>query len=503
MIQSENIIFTHHLSPPASGPFFAENHDVMSRESNHSTDQARILVWAHPRALEARLYLSYYRSINLGHTHSLVVEVCSGWNAISEGRIQVRPATAGLRLHTADAELQDNNTSITDKSQTGSIRFGNASAGTTFKVTIPYSLEHDLTEISVKLEVHYTTIQGNFIYACNPKIWIQLPVDVSVQDTFKGNALFSKFAISTVGLTPLRVSKCSLEGTRDFEVSTPLLADSELDVLDRQPLSLVSKIYRSAQSKTAIEKPGQLQRRLVLQIDYSRVDEEIMLAVERSFSSTLADSPFQQYARVLVPALSSLIRSRNSLQVLETVSLMREVDIGTFQDYNWEAALSGLPPGYRYDLANWLKEWFKVRSDFGLVHRAMLNFEQTHSNIPVPSDLRESITHYLTVSAEIPQLQVVHTAHLRLASARTENQTEPSLVAIGHTLPAELTIKHTRQWGTLTDYQDGNEPLEFCYEIQASPDVWLIGGQRKAHFYARVSGSAPADLALLILNPGR
>lgn len=123
----------------------------------------------------------------------------------------------------------------------------------------------------------------------------------------------------------------------------------------------------------------------------------------------------------------------------------------------------------------------------------MLTIMQDHKIIPISGDLKASTINYLTVPVEIPQMQVVHTAHLRLVSAITENQAESSLVAISHAVPAELKIKHTRRWGTLAKFQDANEALDFCYEIQASPDLWLVAGQRKAHFSARVSYSARAD----------
>ena len=93
-------------------------------------------------------------------------------------------------------------------------------------------------------------------------------------------------------------------------------------------------------------------------------------------------------------------------------------------------------------------------------------------------------------------MQVVHTVRLRLVGAQTETQAESSLVAVSHVLPAELTIKHTRRWGTLADSPDADQPLDFFYEIQASPDLWLVGGQRKAHFSARVSFIVLAGLAV-------
>ena len=361
MIQSENIVFTHDLTPPSRGPFFASNRDTSSSQSVNAP--CEILVWAHPQALEARL--SHCRSINLEHTRSLAVDVFTGWNNISEGRIQLRAATAGLRLHTAEAEFQSSDTHVLDQSQAGSIMFGKVTANTSIQVRIPYSLESDLKEIVVKIEIHYTTAEGDFTYACNPKISILLPVGVNVQDIFKEDALFSKFTISTADSTPLRVSKCSLEGTKDFEVYTPPLADSELDVFARQPLSLVSKICRSVQSKVRSDRDGQLQRKLLLHIEYCRVDQEITMAVESSLSAAVADSPFQEFSRVLASAISAALRSNISSQDLGMIGTRREIDVGAFQDHNWDRLVSGLSPGYHDGLTNWLQKWHKVRSYFG------------------------------------------------------------------------------------------------------------------------------------------
>ena len=363
MIQSENIIFTHDLSPPPIGSLFVGKRDSTSLGSATAGHQARILVWAHPQALEARL--SHCKAINLEQTRSLVLDVFSGWNNIFEGRIQLRAATAGLRLHTAEAKFQDSDTDIFDQSQPGSIKFGHVTVNTALKLLIPYSLDSDLKEIVIKIEVHYTTAKGKFIYACHPKISIILPVGVNVQDIFKEKTLFSKFTISTADSTPLRVSRCALEGTEDFEVIMPPLADSELDVFAKQPLSLVSKICRSAQGIIKLGQDTQLQRKLLLQIEYCRVDLEIMTAVERSFSAALADSPFQGFSRVLVSELSTGLRARITSQDLEMIEMTREIDVGAFQDYAWDKILSGLLPGYRPELADWLQNWHKVRSYCG------------------------------------------------------------------------------------------------------------------------------------------
>ena len=492
MILSENIKFTYDLSPPPSGPFFVSKHDSTSLGSA-TAGPTRVLVWAHSQALEARL--SHCKSINLEQTRSLVMDVSTGWNNISEGRIQVRAATAGLRLHTAEAKFQENEAKIVDQSQPGSVKFGKVSAHTAVKLEIPYSLESDLKEITVKIEVHYTTAEGDFTYASNLKISILLPVGVNVQDIFKETALFSKFIISTADLTPLRISRCLLEGTKDFEVVTPPLADNELDVFATQPLSLVSKICRSTQTRPRSDTDGGRERKLLLRIEYCRVDHELTAAVERSFLAALADSPSQKFSQVLVSAFSAKLRARISSQDLEMISMIREVNIGVFQDYDWDRTLSGLPPDHRHELADWLRNWHKVRQYCGSCPK-LSDLLQENTTISIASDPKASITHYLTVPVEVPQMLVVHTVRLRLVGARTENQAESSPVAVSHVVPAELTVKHTRRWGTLADGEDANRPLDFCYELQASPDSWLIGGQKKAHFSARVSLTPTASLMI-------
>ena len=109
--------------------------------------------------------------------------------------------------------------------------------------------------------------------------------------------------------------------------------------------------------------------------------------------------------------------------------------------------------------------------------------------------MQTSKLQYLTVPVDIPQMDVVHTAHLKLHHGHQKVSPELDYVAVGQPIPAELIIKHTRQWLTETEPQPSDEPLDFCYEVQANPDTWLIGGQRMAHFRAQVSSLANHRLA--------
>ena len=91
---------------------------------------------------------------------------------------------------------------------------------------------------------------------------------------------------------------------------------------------------------------------------------------------------------------------------------------------------------------------------------------------------------HLTVPVDIPEIHVVHTACLRSFEGHLMPPLGTPYLAVGQALPLKLILEHTRQWGP---EGRNEEELDFCYEIQASSDTWLVGGQRSARFSAKVS----------------
>jgi trafficking protein particle complex subunit 10 len=92
-------------------------------------------------------------------------------------------------------------------------------------------------------------------------------------------------------------------------------------------------------------------------------------------------------------------------------------------------------------------------------------------------------------------MDVIHTVSLELHRETLVGPAEVQAVAIGQAIPAELAIQHTRKWSDPSSTLDGE--LEFCFEVHASPDTWVIGGQRKAHFSSRV-GRPPLTYVILL-----
>lgn len=309
------------------------------------------------RALEARL--SMHNNIHLEQPRSVDIEISTGWNHISHGRVFLRAGSAGLRLRTAKAQLTSGNTTMVDQSQPGILGFGELFAETNMVLRIPYDLETDLKEITIKVEISYTTPMGDFMYACNPKISSLLPLGVNVQDTFQQDSLFSRFTINTANLIPLRISRCYIEDSHDFEVSSPSLSNERFDVFPRQPLSLMTKIRQKHKKGKSIRK-GSSHEKLFLMIEYHALDQEILETLEKHFSEALAASDLQDLVRLLVPVLLVKARSRLSIQGLEVIGLRREITLNTVVDNDWSTVLSGLRPERRGELSRWLLDWQEV-----------------------------------------------------------------------------------------------------------------------------------------------
>lgn len=361
-ILSASILFVHNFSPPSDSSLFAKTtYSALSE----STNRRHLLLWPQSRSLEARL--SHSKTIHLEQSKSIVVKISSGWNEIIQGRLSLRAASAGLRLHTAQAEVRNGGVAITDKSQPGSISFGQFHSNTTAHMTVPYSLEKDLKEITVRVEVAYATERGEFIYACGSKTSTVLPITINVRDTFKNSALFSVFTVGTADSVPVKILKCTVEGNEDFSATSQILDSGQHNVFNRQPLSYVSKIRRTLRERRDLATIETIQRKLFLHVEYRCLNQEILAVAEMVYSTALAATPLQKLSRLLLPAFLTTLRSRISVQQLEVAGLLHEMDVGGFEDYGWGSSiLAGLPPELGEELVRWLRKWHDVRVSYTL-----------------------------------------------------------------------------------------------------------------------------------------
>ncbi|RAL11132.1 putative TMEM1 family protein [Aspergillus homomorphus CBS 101889] len=468
-IRVRNLIFTLASGKNASLPVgFRE-----ALETEEEDSRPYIYCFSPPNGLQAKIVSPHL--VNLQEMRTLELELDSGWNDIKSGTLRVRPATAGLRLRITEAELVEGEIQITANSDSGNIEFTELKPRSFVRLRIPYSVEEHHPVLSARAEVVYETGSGSFSYSSLHSINSGLPISVNVQDVFKDSVLFSRFTISPALMIPLRILRCSIPSSDAYEVQSSIGDSVALDVFPKQPASLIYKIRPQQENVSSPES----RRSLRLSVDFTCVDDECLNAVEKTFHASVTASEFQPYSTLLTSHIVDTFRTQLTTSDMEVIGLLREVETLGYADARWEGLLGALKEPMD-GLRTWLKEWHK-----------------NHPVIRLPTS-PPVLKRHIIIPVDIPHIQVVHTAELRL----TNLTDQPRHAAVGQMIAAELSIHHTRRWCSPDQREQADGPLEFTYELHANPDSWLVGGRRRGNFTANEGETKTFAIMLLPQKAG-
>ena len=424
-----------------------------------------------------QLYSSRY--MHLDRNRFLEIVLSSGWNKLETGELHVRAATAGLRVQTSEAKVAKGTLELSKKAEAGVIRFGPMDSRSSARIEIPFSLEHEVNDISLKLEISYTTEKGTFFFATTPSVSIMLPLGVNVQDVFKHKALFSKFTISSSTASPLRLLGSKLESSEIFKAHSGLTLSRPLMVFPRQPASMLYKITKSPAS----EPPRPTSRKgpkstLSLVLNYICLEEEIEAAVTLSLGQVLVDGPWQQYARLIILIVLNQVRIRLSPYDLERTAVLGEFSTSIISTVRWRDQFAGVgrSSDRKQDVAMLIEECLQAW------------IEQTPFIPLIPISLTDDNigkSRSIIIPVDVPSVSVVCTADLKILDLSSV-PSDAIIAASNQPLAASLAVKYTRTWDTSPDSDhDGtgeDDHMEFFYEVSGASDTWLIGGKRKGHF---------------------
>jgi hypothetical protein len=421
--------------------------------------------------------------MHLDRNRSLEIELSSGWNDVLNGELHIRAATAGLRLQTSDISLIDGDFEILKKSEAGIIRFGPFHKQSKVKIRVPYSLEHDVNDISLRLEISYNTSDATFFFATNPSISTALPLGVNVQDVFKHKALFSKFTISSATNSPLRLLSSKLDDSDIFEARSGGPLRNPVVIFPRQPASL---LYTITHRPTPLVHSGSRKKQkssLSLTLHYICLDEEIDQTVCSALSTALRDSPFEPYSRLIVPTVLAQLRSHISANYLERTDLLGELFPSILSGLTWREYFTGL--GRNNDgqdiaglIAQWIQTWCEQTPVITL--KPMTISSETIAK-----------SRSIIIPVDVPSVTVVYTADIKLLNKATNGD---AVAVSNQPIPASLQIKWTRIWDmsplppkqrleqSVGAASELSRDMEFVYEVSAATDTWLIGGMWKGHF---------------------
>lgn len=471
-MRAGNIVFTHSSGKHSALPMgFRETLDA-GEEDN----QPYVYCYPAPEGLQAKVVSTHH--INLEENRTLELELNSGRNDIKAGTVRVRPATAGLRLRIAEAELVEGEMNITANNEAGNIEFAQFGPQSFVRFRIPYTVEENHTTLSARAEVSYETQHGKFSYTSVHSVVSALPISVNVQDIFKDEVLFSRFTISPAMQVPLRVLGCSIPSSEAYQVECNIRERVAWDVFPKQPASL---LYKIQPRKNHIASPG-AKRSLRLTVEFTCVDDECLDAVGRAFRAAIDKSDYRGHTTFLTSHVVEAFRTQLTTADMEVIGLTREIETLPYQKLRWDALLSllggkraaaGAAGGEEVEgLKTWLQEW-----------------HEKHPIISLPQQPTIS-SRRIVIPVDIPEIQVVQTAELQLDNPGDEKEKGSQLThaAVGQMIAAELRLHHTRRWCSpahqeATSHSDG--ALEFTYDLHANPEQWLIGGRRRGNFLAR------------------
>lgn len=347
----------HEFQPkPQTTPLGITNATAAERKTTASGPS--ILLYPNHEALDVQMSLA--PDIHIDRPRAILVRLDTGWNDTDQVSLRLRAASAGLRLHTADASLQDEHGLNIDTSTAGTIKFDKLASGTKFQLYVPYSLEHNLHQVTLRLSAHYETVHGSFEFLSTTSIPVELPLDVDVHDVFKAANLFSKFTIRTTSALPLLVTDVRLEQSPAFEVK-PIVRPEPMLVFEKQPAGLTYQITRKALPEgQALPKK---EAALSLVVAYHCIDAVVLERLRTKFTQDLANSPHAGLERLLTPLLLEMtrpwiVKGDNSV---EQAVLMEEIHIPGYGQLGWSSVIGNLNVDKRDGIIEWLQGWHKVR----------------------------------------------------------------------------------------------------------------------------------------------
>ena len=357
VIRAGNIVFSHDASAAegALGLPGSMQGPGLDSIKDHSTK--RLLVWSTPQNLS--LDVSARTNIDLSKPKAVIVKITNGLQNAMGGTLVLRPASSGLRLHTSEAEAISGDIDTANTPQPGSIRIGKIAGKADARINIPFNLDTEMNRIIIKAEFRYITDNGDFTFASDFTIPTSLNITVNVQDTFKHDALFSRFTVASATQMPVHILDISIQDSDEFEACTAPLKKAGVTAYAGQAYSLICKI--SSKRETQTSGPTQPDsRRLFLGIEYLCVDEAILSMFETSLSDALKAADLSLYSNILCQHFRRRSCRALTAHDIEAFSLVQECNLGGYEDYGWNQVVALLPPAEAKTIEQCLQEWHGV-----------------------------------------------------------------------------------------------------------------------------------------------
>lgn len=487
-----NIEFRHEgcQKPESLALLDAKENQNLPSEKAYAGQQ--LLVWA--RCPTLSLSAIHSTKVDLSKPRSIEVIVRAGLSDISSGSLIVRPASAGLRLYTAKAEGDGISGDVSKEDKpSGIIPLERIEKNSTSIVMLPFDLEHDFSEIRLRLEIRYQTHQDSFLHVSRETIQLGLPITVNVQESFQEKCLFSRFTIGPAAQSPVRVFRAQITESVNFDARLHPVQNDKNYISLHQPLSVIAQIRHRRQLDSTVSGVS-VNNRLLLLVAYESLSHRITCVLERRLLEGLSAAGLGDLSHVVLWHVKN--------QKIKTIGkdpgdfgLIGVVEPGTYQDFKWDELADALDTSDGLRLREMLMAWHKVYHFYNAFFGILLNLSQTNQSMSLGDEEDEGHIHELVVPVDLPEVHFLHTVNLRVLPSSSTALSTGFPLTQDQAVLAELTVRHTRRWSH-GDIEPGR--VTFYYEVEADPHTWLVGGQRTCHFSAEVRRrSSNGDFARL------
>jgi trafficking protein particle complex subunit 10 len=479
VLQANKVLFVHEVAQDGTS-------DAANAIDTPDTGK-QPLVFLYPGEHAFNAQVSVASNVQIDQTRHLQIRLRSGWNDVQSVDVKLRPATAGLRLHLADATCEGIYR-VEENEQPGHLSLGDLESTTEALLQVPYTLEQTDKDILVRLEATYRTTEGAFTYLASTTLSIQLPLDVDVNDLFRTDFLLSIFTVRTTRQMPVVITDAECTPSAIYNVTGPEILPMPIKLFQQQPAKLIYQLTKTDQGDAALSKKDAF---VTLKLQYVETRSLISWSIQDAFDEGLKHSSYNQYRRILLPFLLERSRRLISSKDVEIALLLREIQVPSYDRTGWNEVVATLPTIVQLQLREWLSNWHQkhdcIRLDID----------------SVPVELQCT----MQIPVEVPFVDFVHDASLDIISEYTPHAKRRKILALGRMAKATLTVKTSSLWANkasslpVTDDEEG-QGNRFVYDIQADPDCWLVGGLKRGNFSAAHDSKQSFDVLLMPLKLG-
>ncbi|KAK5172845.1 uncharacterized protein LTR77_002965 [Saxophila tyrrhenica] len=477
-LQTNNVIFVH--EPPKAVEGSSETVDITTTLQAQAPKQPALFLYPNQHAFEAEVTLA--KHVQIDKPRHLEIRLSSGWNDVKSIDLKLKPATAGLRLHLADA-LSNNIDPRPEDDPQGQLSLGALAANAEAQIRVPYSLEQAGQEIFVRMEVGYTTSNGSFTFLTSARPQTRLALDVDVNDDFTIDKLFSNFTFKAASHTPISISSAALGSSARYAVERPPSLPMPMYTSDQQPARLV---YTIAKTSDSAERADKSDATLMLDVKYSLVKDTVLHQMRQGLATTLKESRFATFARLLLPFMYERCKLLIAPADAEQAAQQHKVTAPSYEDIGWSEITAGLPDIVRNEIADWLRDWHKTETSISVE----------------PDHVAEELQCSIKIPVEVPSVDFVHSASLDLQQEASRFSKGARILKQGEPVKAQLQVETTTSWRRKSTASGEDAEGNFVYDIHTDPECWLIGGLKRSHFTASNGSRQTFDVLLIPIMTG-